>query len=396
MTINSFALRQTFKRTNNDPLRRDRRNPHRWVWCDHQARAEAGAFKLEGDWNLDCRAIDPGTAECLSADVADFLGNMHVAVRSGAERAIEFRLAKDLAERDCRYSFEPDKIVIEGGGSAGLWAGLAWMEQEMRLRHGPFLPEGRWERRAQWPVQMSASVWGSNYSVPDLDPEYLGDDSFRLYAHYGVNVMMLHGDLLCYVKSDILPELSHPDYERHIAVLKQAAARALRYGVRLNFHVESPKLKADHPVFKNHAELRGTGFEAAHDGPVHVLCSLHEKTLAFYEETFGRLFREVPDLAGVTLIPFMESFFHCHMCAGSKYPCARCNNVPPEDSDSMIVTTLSGIVNRIARSIKQAQPRAYTAVWIYSFGSGEGLQHRLPWAVSYGRAIGGVNTSDRP
>ena len=372
MTINSFALRPLFKRSNNDPMRRGRRDPHRWVWRDPQAGAGAGEFQLEGAWDIVHGGLEPGAAACLRADAADFLGLMQVPICAGAGRKIEFRLAGDLAERDCRYSFEPDGLLIEGGGAAGLWAGLAWTEQEMRLRRGPFLPQGRWERRARWQTQISAAVWGANYSVPDLDPEYLGDDSFRLYAHYGVNVMMLHGDLLCYVKSGVLPELSHPDYERHVAMLRQAAARALRYGVRFNFHVESPKLKASHPVFLSHPEVRGSGFEATHDGPVHVLCSLQEKTLAFYEETFGGLFREVPDLAGVSLIPYSESFFHCCMCGGPpRYPCARCFAVPPEDS-------VSGLVNRIARSVKQAQPRAYTAVWLYS-----PEMDRLPFAKKF-------------
>ena len=309
MTINSFTLRSMFRRTNNDPMRRDRRDPHRWVCCDPMALADAGEFKLEGDWDIDCGAAEPGTGDCLWTDVADFLGRMQVVVRSGGKRRIEFRVANDLAERDCRYSFNPDRLLVEGGGSAGLWAGLAWMEQEMRLRRGPILPNGCWTRQARWRIQMCSSVWGSNYSVPDFDPEYLGDDSFRLYAHYGINVMMLHGDLLCYVKSDILPELSHPDYERHINLLRQAAARASCYGVRFNLHIESPKLKAGHPVFQSHPEVRGSGFEAAYDGPVHVLCSSQEKTLAFYEETFGRMFQEVPELAGVSLIPYSESFF---------------------------------------------------------------------------------------
>ncbi|MFH0797452.1 MAG: hypothetical protein V2A65_10465 [Candidatus Omnitrophota bacterium] len=249
--------------------------------------------------------------------------------------------------------------MVEGSDIAGIWAGIAWLEWEMRTRRGPFLPIGVFEKQTKWPVQISQGPWGANYSVPDLSPEYLSDDGFRLYAHYGVNTMMIHGDLLCYVKSDIFPELTHPDYNKHIEILKGAVCRALRYGVRFSYHVEAPKLRDNHPIFLQHPGVRGSGFDSS-VGPVHVLCSSSEQTLAFYEETFNRLFSEVPELAGITLIPYSESFFHCRMWERPAYPCPCCFGKPPENS-------LVPLLNRIANSVKKVQPRAYVGVWFYSY-----------------------------
>lgn len=111
---------------------------------------------------------------------------------------------------------------------------------------------GRMTRRAAWPVQISQGPWGANYSVPDFSPEYLSDDCFRMYAHYGINSMMIYGDLLCYTNSSILPELNHPEYRHHLTMLQDAASLAARYGVQFTYVPVGPKLRPNHQVFAEH------------------------------------------------------------------------------------------------------------------------------------------------
>jgi hypothetical protein len=236
---NSLFIRDLLKRTNQDPLRRERRDPHRGVARDPAAGPGAGEFALEGAWRVACEA-DAEVAALIIDDVADFLTRLGVAVAPDAARAITFSPAADLGERDCRLRCGPDGITVEGGGVSGLWAGVTWLEWEMRTRRGPFLPSGEALRRAAWPVEISQGPWGGNYSVPDFAPEYLGDDAFRLYAHYGVNSMMIYGDLLCYAQTAALPELNCPDFEANLAMLQAAARRAARYGVQFSYVVVGP------------------------------------------------------------------------------------------------------------------------------------------------------------
>ena len=359
MTINSFAARSIFKKTNNDALRTERRDPHRCVARDPSSKPGPREINLEKGCVVACPKIEPHAASAIKSDFLDFLRRMGVSPEPAEAIHVVFSLNESLGVRNCRYECRPGKIAVEGGDFAGLWAGLAWLEWEMRTRRGPFLPVGSFERRAAWPIQISQGPWGSNYSVPDLSAEYLSDDGFRLYAHYGVNTMMIHGDLLCYTQSGILPELNHPDYQVHIDMMKDASERALRYGVRLSYHVEAPKLRADHPVFQHHPDILGTGFKAS-TGMVHVLCSSNELTMAFYEETFSSLFASVPELAGITLIPYSESFFHCRTWDDKvEHPCPRCFAKPHEAS-------LAPLLNRIARAVRKSQPRAYVGVWLYS------------------------------
>jgi hypothetical protein len=88
--------------------------------------------------------------------------------------------------------------------------------------------------------------------------------------------------------------------------------------------VIGPKLRPDHPVFVNHPGVKGTGVQL-NGRTLHFLCSSDERVLAFYQETFGQLFREVPELAGLVLIVAEESFYHCKMWRlSATEPCPRC------------------------------------------------------------------------
>lgn len=351
---NSLFTRELLRRANGDPMRVERRDPHRGVARDPAARAGDGEFLLAAV------ALDDVFPH-VATDLADFFARMDAAVAPDAACRVSTALDPALGARNCRLQITPEAIAITGGDLAGLWAGVAWLEWEMRTRRGPVLPVGVIEHRAAWPVQISQGPWGGNYSVPDFAPEYLGDDAFRLYAHFGVNNMMIYGDLLCYADGDLLPELNHPDATRHLEVLADAARRAVAYGVQFSYVVVGPKLRPDHPVFINHPTTLGSGIDFG-SGAIHCLCSSDEEVLAWYDETFTRLFTTAPELAGLTLIVGGESMYHCRMWQGHGerfFGCPRCMELTQEDA-------IAGLLTRIRATITAVKPTAYVAAWAYN------------------------------
>ncbi len=368
---NSLFIRDLLKRTNADPLRRERRDPHRLMAVDAGAEPAAGEIRLAGEWRV--VAAGPAGQE-LAADLSDFLGKMGVPVRPGARNVIEAAVDPGIEGRDFRFTCTDTRIRLEASCAAGSWAGVAWLEWEMRTRRGPIVPRGVFYRRAAWPVQISQGPWGGNYSVPDFSPEYLSDDAFRLYAHYGVNSMMIYGDLLCYVRSRVFPELDCGEYDANIAMLQDAARRAMRYGVQFSYLVVGPKLRVNHPLFQRLPDVRGTGLDSSrgvvdhlvpgdHEskGSLHVLCSEHPLTAEFYRETFANLFTRVPELAGLILIVGGESMYHCRMWDAHRntLPCPRCHALTTEK----VVADLTGVVRQAVTSV---QPKAWVGAWAYN------------------------------
>jgi hypothetical protein len=51
--------------------------------------------------------------------------------------------------------------------------------------------------------------------------------------------------------------LNHPDADKYLATLRETTERAASYGVKLYFVAVSPKLAADHPLFKKRPGMRG-------------------------------------------------------------------------------------------------------------------------------------------
>lgn len=360
--FNSLHLRDVLRAFNKSPLKKERRNPHRLIKIDPNAVMQEGEFVITGDWNISCSLGDEELEIVIREDVANFFSLIGANIRPDSEKSVTLRFDRSLAERDCRLIFAPEAIEIIGGGVAGIWAGIAWFEWEVRTRRGPFLPAGIFEHTARWPMQISQGPWGANYSVPDFSPDYLGDDGFRLYAHYGVNSMMIYGDLLCYVQSTLLPELNHADAEENLQVLASAAKRAARYGVRFSYVVVGPKLRADHPVFQKYPSVRGAGIKIDEGEPVHILCSSNELVIAFYREAFRSLFVRVPELAGLILIAYAESFYHCRIWDShpALIKCPSCASMPP----NQMVGNLFG---QITHEVQNIAPSAFIAAWVYNW-----------------------------
>lgn len=363
---NSLSIRELLKTVHADPLGKSRRDPHRDVRRDPAARPGPNDLALDLGWTVNAALPDPEVARLLTDDLHDFLRRMGAQPTATSGHTIVFSLADRLSARAFQIDCQPRHIQVMAGDVAGLWAGLAWMEREMRVRRGPFLPRGHVARSAAWPAQISQGPWLGNYSVPDLSPEYLDDDALRLYAHYGVNSMMIYGDMLCYVKSELLPELNHPEADRHLATLRDAARRAARYGVRFSYVVVGPKLLADHPVFRAHPSARGAGARTRVSGDtIHFLCSSDETVLAFYAECFRRLCREAPELLSFILIVYAESFYHCRMWKRADVqPCPRCQARAPHE-------VVAGQVAAVERGIRAAGSDAGTAVWVYRWDQGD-------------------------
>jgi hypothetical protein len=355
---NSLYIRDLLSRMNNDELRRDRRNPHRLVDADPTAVALDDEIALTGTWRIDSDALE--AFQAAGDDLGEFFGLMGIQSSGDARNIVELRQDSSLPPRAYRLSVEPTHIGLYASDAAGIWAGTTWIEREMRVRRGPFIPTGNQEHTARWRWQVSQGPWGGNYSVPDFSPEYLSDDAFRLYAHYGVNSMMIYGDILCYARSKALPELNHPEYDHHIEMLRDAAVRAAKYGVQFTYVVVGPKLRADHPVFQAHPTALGSGSKSREgDYNMHCLCSSDEKVLGFYEEVYTQLFEAVPQLAGMYFIIATESFYHCRMWQQPAHECPQCFGQVQED-------VVANMLGRFADAVQAVKPDAFVLGWPYN------------------------------
>jgi len=178
---------------------------------------------------------------------------------------------------DCGYGMR-SRLPARCGG---VWAGVAWWSARCACG-APVLPPGKSSAAgAPWAHPNQPRAWGGNYSVPDFSAGVPQRRRVRLYAHYGVNGMMIYGDVLCYADSTILPELNHPTQEA-CGHPGRCARRAARYGVRFTYYLSGPKLASQSSGVPQSSRGRRRPGLAGRRSP--FLCSSSETTLKFYEE----------------------------------------------------------------------------------------------------------------
>lgn len=417
MMHNSLFIRDRLAAANTSGIQRLTRDPHRSVipWQKNdgsegegegagELQAE-GMLKLSGSWAVlaasPAAAATPGVVEACE-DIAAFLRKLGLAAAVGeaveaddaeapetpvavpntapnaalnaASGYIRLRIDSSVAEGEYVRCVQPGEIILSASSMQGMWAAAVGLERELANRGTPFLKLGEEQHRPAWKVQISQAPFGSNYLVPDLCEPYLSESAFRKLAHWGINGMTIYGDWLCYVQSERYSELNAVDYEKNIALLRQAAASAAKYGIRLYYVAVSPKLRSDHPLFQRLPDVRGArlarpaepGESAERKPDLHNLCSTSPASLELHQEVFGNLFREVPQLGGLNLIIGGESYYHCYMRPdlaglppGRKTNCACCSSYTAEEAVNMLLAAT-------AQAVHAVEPAAPVLAWPYS------------------------------
>lgn len=92
---NSLLIRERLREANSDPLRIDRRDPHRGVCRDPKATVSPDDFEMKGQWRVEAQ-VPQEFAEPLREDVTDFLRRMAVEVSDARDHSIRLQIPSRL------------------------------------------------------------------------------------------------------------------------------------------------------------------------------------------------------------------------------------------------------------------------------------------------------------
>jgi hypothetical protein len=371
MAFNSTRFREKLRQRNLDPVTRSRRQPHRNCVVDPTAKYLPEEWRMEGIWSLES---DWAEMQVLIDDVQDFLQQYRITLDQNCKNPSgTIRFLRDSSEivrniPQIKIHLSPACIEIITSDVRECWLGWLYLEQMVRCRHAPIFSTSIIPRQAVWEFQISQPPYGANLLVPDLDPEFLSDDNFRVMIHAGVTEVLIYGDMLCYMPKNLCPELAAPEYHRNITILRETVQRAAAYGLQIFWVPVSPKLPDSHPLFQRDPEMRGALMgNVLGSEKIHNLCSSSPHALALHRAFFMNLFAEVPLLGGIILIVGGESYYHCFMnpektgiySPTTRTNCPRCAHHSPEQ-------IIANFVKNTAEGVQQSQPHAKILVWPYS------------------------------
>ncbi|BBH24604.1 hypothetical protein Back11_59490 [Paenibacillus baekrokdamisoli] len=250
-----------------------------------------------------------------------------------------------------------DTITIRASAETGIMRGLQWLAGQMRKRRVPYVIAGEYRRTSKFDLRIIYSysaVYGDPLLSPELDP--YPDELLERLSDAGVNGIWLQSVLYSLVPWDAAPELS-VDWEKRIVGLRRLAARARQYGIGVYLYCNEPRSMpvpffADKPDWQGHTE----------DGQA-MMCTSHPEVQKLLRGAIARLFREVPDLAGLFTITMSENWTHCYSrAAGGLTNCPRCSKRKPSE----VVAEVNGL---IAEGAFSEQPNARILCWTWGWSA---------------------------
>jgi len=190
------------------------------------------------------------------------------------------------------------------------------------------------------------ALYGDPLLTPELDPYPEG--YLERLAGVGVNGVWLQAVLYKLTPFPWAPELS-AGWEQRLRALRTLAQRARRHGVGVYLYLNEPRAM---PLsfFDMHPDLKGTV-----EGDHAAVCTSVPAVQEYLVGAVERIFREVPELAGLFTITASENFTNCW----SHYHGAEC----PRCSQRTGAAVLAEVNGLFERGVRQAGSQADVIAW---------------------------------
>lgn len=278
----------------------------------------------------------------------------------GTKRFITLRIQENAAKKKESHHIliSEQEIVITAVDEEGLLHGLYYLlslaEQNGTFSFDPMelTRDTRFDLRY---VHSYCSLFG-DVLLEGTQDSY-PDSLLKEYARIGINGIWMHTVLYTLAEFPWDPSIS-AHWERRLLGLKELAARAGRYGIKIYLYLNEPRAM-QMPFFDQHPELLGHT-----DGVEGSLCTSLPEVQKYIADSVTTICRTVPEIGGFFTISASENRTHCYSHTG--YPnCPRCSKRPIHE----VIAESSVLIARAAKAVNpQIEVLAYTWAWGAVFG----------------------------
>ena len=258
--------------------------------------------------------------------------------------------------RDHEIRITGKKVTINARTPFGASRALYRLRSRFALRKAPFLKTGFWDSKNTLDPALAHLIFKDD-TLFELGPKetyhknYLQRVAAAGYTGFHINI-----DLSIFTRSALLPEMTHPEAEKHLAELRWITETAKEFGLDVYLSLYLQPLRGGHPVFQSHPEIRGSRMVNTDD--LYVLCTSQPLSRKFYAEQMINLFTAVPELGGILAIAGCEGWLHCHT-ANMPDTCPNCRGKNIEYETAVMY-------NESAAAVKKVSPEAKFVVWTYN------------------------------
>lgn len=276
---------------------------------------------------------------------------------SGPTLPLEIRIdSPEGRSKEHSFRITEKKVLIKAATPFGAVRALYRIRSRFVLRKAPFLRTGSWNSKNALDPALAHLIFKDD-SLFKLGPkEAYSKNYLQRVAAAGYTGFHINVDLSIFTKSSLLPQMTHPEAEKHLAELQWIVETAGEFGLEVYLSLYLQPLKGEHPVFQAHPEIRGSSI--VNTDNLYVLCTSQTLSRKFYAEQMEHLFTEIPALGGILAIAGCEGWLHCHT-ANMPDTCPNCRGKDIEKETALMF-------NESAAAVKRVAPEAKFIVWNYN------------------------------
>lgn len=342
----------------------------------------AEEIEIDSTWRIDRSCEDIPVIDYALRDLRDFLDIcMQVRIPIGkadSKHVITVLLDPSLGPSEThQLKVSQRRIEITGADARGIMRAVFYLQKLMTQRQAPFLNRQRVIRKPAMPIRLYRSPVACFHQEATglYDGEHYHGNILSKIAHHGFSGIWVKAWLRDLIEPVGGIEWEYQNQTEHREELKRLIDRAAEYGLSVYLHIQEPQGgHQDDAFWKNNQNLRGDFFEVRKQ---YALCSSIPEVKRYIEEGFYQLFKQLPELAGITLITASEYMSHCfsHVLNPDieitfqhwpiyEVECPRCKRRSgPEVAAEIIDLTEKGI--------HRASPEADVIAWNWSWSQWE-------------------------
>jgi hypothetical protein len=238
---------------------------------------------------------------------------------------------------------ESRNATLAGGSLDALHQAVRWMQDEMDLAEGPYLPGKRVERRIHFDPRYLYSyfaLYGDPLMETEIDP--FPDVYLEKLGRAGINGVWMQ----C-VLNNMSPSLFFPEFgkgsEKRLASLNKLVERARRSGLKMYLYLNEPRAMKP-GFFDRHPEIKG-----AESRGLYAMCTTPRVTRDWISDSLAHIFTSVPELGGVFSITMSENLTNCFSKFHSE-TCPRCSKRSSWDVVGEVLEAVRAGVRRGSQS----------------------------------------------
>ena len=354
---------------------RELSSPRRPLLRDAARRASRAEVDLSRGWSL----IQPDQPRLAQAArrFQDYLGDSLEArveltpTPPSRGKAIRMTVGPSGAggKRGFGVQVGPQELHITGQEEGDVLQGLYWLQDQMELRGGPFVPIGTVGRETAWDPRYLYSylaLFGDPLLEEDINPfpgAYL-----EALARAGINGVWMHSLLSTLAPSPEFPEFGK-DWEKRLRRLNSLVEHALGFGIRIYLYLNEPRAMPA-SFFDRHPDIKGSPYR-----DFHAMCTSVPRVRRWIADSLTHVMRQVPDLGGWFSITMSENHTNCFSHGsswGREAPraegCPRCSQRESWEA-------IGELIGTFRNGVRRASPTAEVIAW--DWGWGDNLSAKL-------------------